>query len=247
MIFNVFTLFPEVFKGYIESSILGKAISAGTIAVNLINIRDFATDKHRTCDDYTYGGGPGMVLKPEPLSRAIESIDWSGKRIVYLTPSGRLFNQALAGEFASMPEIVLVCGKYEGIDQRIIDHYVTDEVSIGDYVLNSGEIACQVIIDSVARLVPGVIKTESLEVESFRRGGLLEYPQYTRPVDFLGMNVPEILISGHHKKIEEWRLRMSLAKTLKYRPDLLGKLELTIAEKSILEEIKIEGENNGSC
>ncbi len=247
MIFNVFTLFPEVFKGYIESSILGKAISAGTIAVNLINIRDFATDKHRTCDDYTYGGGPGMVLKPEPLSRAIESIEWSGKRIVYLTPSGRLFNQALAEEFASIPEIVLVCGKYEGIDQRIIDHYVTDEVSIGDYVLNSGEIACQVVIDSVARLVPGVIKTESLEEESFRRGGLLEYPQYTRPVDFLGMNVPEILISGHHKKIEEWRLRMSLAKTLKYRPDLLGKLELTLAEKSILEEIKIEGENNGSC
>jgi tRNA (guanine37-N1)-methyltransferase len=244
LIFDVLTLFPEIFKGYLESSIIGKAISAGTIKVNLINIRDFSTDKHRTCDDYTYGGGPGMVLKPEPLSRALESIEWKGKRVLYLTPSGRLFNQALAEEIASLDEIVLISGKYEGIDQRIIDYYVTDEISIGDYVLNSGEIACQVIIDSVSRLVDGVIKEESLLEESFR-GGLLEYPQYTRPVEFLGMSVPEILISGHHKKIEEWRLRMSLSKTYKFRPDLLSKLQLSAVEKTILDEIK--GEDNGSC
>jgi tRNA (guanine37-N1)-methyltransferase len=246
LIFHVLTLFPEVFKGFLESSILGKAISAGTITVNLVNIRDFAIDKHRTCDDGTYGGGPGMVLKPEPLSRCIESIEWKGKTVVYPTPSGRLYNQDYASRLATLNELILICGKYEGIDQRIIDHYVTDEISIGDYVLNSGEIAAQVVIDSVVRLISGVITEESLDEESFRKG-LLEYPHYTRPQEFMGMSVPEILISGHHKKIQEWRFRMSLAKTLRMRPDLIEKLQLVPEEKKILEEIKAKGEYDGSC
>jgi tRNA (guanine37-N1)-methyltransferase len=242
--FNVLTLFPEVFKGYLESSILGKTISRGIITVRLINIRDFAFDKHRTCDDYTYGGGPGMVLKPEPLSLALESIACKGKRAIYLTPAGKLFDQRRAEELSKEDELILICGKYEGIDQRIIDYYVTDEISIGDYVLGSGEVAAQVIIDSVSRLIDGIISEESLIDESHVKG-LLEYPQYTRPKTFLGMEVPEILISGHHAKIKEWRLRKSLEKTLKYRPDLIEKLQLNAEENTTLQEIISEGENNG--
>jgi tRNA (guanine37-N1)-methyltransferase len=244
LIFYVLTLFPETFTGYLNSSILGKAISGNLLTVELINIRDFARDKHHTCDDYTYGGGPGMVLKPEPLSAALKNVGKAGKRIVYLTPSGRLFNQTYAEELALEKEIVLICGRYEAIDQRIIDYYVNDEISLGDYILSSGEIAAMVMIDVVSRLIPGVINRESLEEESFKRG-LLEYPQYTRPERFLGLDVPEILLSGHHENIRKWRLKKSLEKTLHYRPELLKKKDLTEEEKEFLEMLQREGDNNG--
>lgn len=236
LIFYVITLFPEIFSGYVNSSILEKAITRDLLAVKLINIRDFAFDKHRTCDDYTYGGGPGMILKPEPLSYALESVKPEGKRVIYLSPSGRLFNQGCAEELSTQKELILICGRYEGVDQRIIDYYVDDEISLGDYVLGSGEIAAMVLIDTVSRLIPGVINKESLNEESFR-GNLLEYPHYTRPKEFLNMPVPDILVSGHHERIREWRLRKSLQKTLKNRPDLLEKIELTEEMKKLLKEI----------
>ena len=235
MTFYVLTLFTEIFSGYVSSSILKKAITKNLLDVKLIDIRDFALDKHRTCDDYTYGGGPGMILKPEPLSLALESIKPEGKRIIYLTPSGTLFKQKCAEELSKLNDIVLICGRYEGIDQRIIDHYVDDEISLGDYVLGSGEIAAMVLIDTVSRLIPGVINGESLNEESFIQN-LLEYPQYTRPKDFLSMSVPEILLSGHHAKIQKWRLKKSLEKTLKYRPELLNEIELTEEMKKLLNE-----------
>lgn len=222
-----------------SSSILGKALDAGKLHVDLTDIRDFARDKHRNCDDGTYGGGAGMVLKPEPLAAALDSLAPSGKRIIYLTPSGRLYNQALAEELSQEQEVIIICGRYEGIDQRIIDLYVTDEISVGDYILSSGETAAKIIIDSVSRLIEGVINQESLEEESFA-SGLLEYPQYTRPQDFRGQRVPEILLTGHHENIRKWRLKKSLKKTLKVRPDLFKQIQLSEEEKKLLEEIITE-------
>jgi tRNA (guanine37-N1)-methyltransferase len=223
--FTVLTLFPESFSGYIETSILARAIERELIRIKLINIRDFAFDKHRKCDDSPYGGGPGMIFKPEPLSRAIESTGNTAGRVIYLTPAGKIFNQRYAQDIAQEKEVVLICGKYEGIDQRIIDQYVTDELSIGDYILSSGEIAAKVVIDTVSRLISGVIKEESLVEESFNMG-ILEYPQYTRPQVFNGREVPEILTQGHHAKIQEWRLIKGIEKTLKNRPELLKRDDL---------------------
>jgi len=199
---------------------MAKAVARGIIRYQVVDIRDFAVDRHRTCDDYPYGGGPGMILKPEPLAEALDSVDARGKRVVYPTPSGRLFGTAYAAELAKEDELVCICGRYEGIDQRIIDLYVTDEVSLGDYVISSGELAGLVIIDAVYRLIEGVIRKESLEEESFS-GGLLEYPQYTRPEEFRGMRVPEVLLSGHHAHIMQWKKEKSLEKTMMNRPDLL--------------------------
>ncbi len=238
MIFYVLTLFPEFFRGFLESSILFRAISKGLLKVEIINIRDFATDKHRTCDDYTFGGGPGMVLKPEPLGNALESINAKDKHVIYLSPSGKLFNENLAYNLSKKEAVVLICGRYEGIDQRIIDLYVDEEVSVGDYILSGGEIAAEVVIDATARLVKGVINSVSLEEESLV-GGLLEYPQYTRPREFKGVKVPEILLSGNHKEIEKWRLRKSIEKTLARRPELLEKYKKKISDKKI---IKLIGE-----
>ena len=198
-----------------------KAVERGLIDVQFVNIRDFALDKHKTCDDIPYGGGAGMVLKPEPLAAALDSVGAGQKRTLYPTPSGRLFTQAAATELAGEEELIFICGRYEGIDQRIIDEYVDDEISIGDYVLSSGEIASLVIIDAVYRLREGVIKARSLEEESFS-DGLLEYPQYTRPEVFRDRKVPEVLLSGHHKNIEAWRREQSVEKTKRLRPDLLG-------------------------
>lgn len=220
MIFYILTLFPETFDGYLKSSIIKRAISQKQIEVRIINIRDFAFDKHRQCDDSTYGGGPGMLLKPEPLANALESIDAKNKRVVYLTPSGKLFNQEYAKGLVKEREIVFICGHYEGIDQRIIDIYVSDEISLGDYILFSGEVGSMVLIDTISRLVKGVIKEESVFEESFEKG-LLEYPQYTRPSDFKGMKVPEVLLSGNHAEIENWRKKKSIEKTKKNRPELL--------------------------
>ena len=220
MKFHVLTLFPEIPRAFFESSIMAKAVEKEIIAYDLVNIREFAFDKHKTCDDSPYGGGAGMLMLPEPLDRALESVKAYKKRVIYVTPSGKPFTQKLARELSKEEELVFICGRYEGIDQRIIDAWVDDEVSIGDYVLSSGEVAATVMIDAIYRLVEGVISSESLEEESFSTG-LLEYPQYTRPEVYKGMKVPEVLLSGHHENIRKWRLERQLAKTLAYRPDLI--------------------------
>lgn len=269
---TVLSLFPEILRGFFESSIMAKAVERGLMSYELVNIRDFAADKHRKCDDLTFGGGAGMLMLPGPLSGALESVGArakgeaagvtsgcaaSAKRVVYVTPSGRLFNQAMAADFSREEELVLICGRYEGIDQRVIDRYVTDEVSIGDYVLSSGEVAALVLVDAVYRLVPGVISGESLRDESFsvaeeeKAGaggikpqpalGLLEYPQYTRPATYDSMPVPEVLTSGHHANIVRWRLRESLKKTLAYRPELLAAETLPPDVRKLLSEIITEG------
>jgi tRNA (guanine37-N1)-methyltransferase len=218
--FTVLSLFPDILKGFFDDSIMSRAVNRGLVDYELVNIRDYAYDKHRVCDDSPYGGGAGMVLKPEPLSRALDAAGAGGKRVVFPTPSGRPFTQRLAEELADEDELVFICGRYEGIDQRVIDLYVDDEISIGDYVISSGEIATLVIVDAVYRLLGGVITRDSLEEESFTQP-LLEYPHYTRPEEFRGLRVPEILLGGHHANIKAWRLRKRVEKTLMNRPDLL--------------------------
>jgi len=244
---TILSLFPEILRGFFESSIMAKAAERGIISYKLVDIRNYATDKHRKCDDEVFGGGAGMLMLPGPLSHALADAGAPDKRTVYMTPSGRLLNQALAEELSGEDELVIICGRYEGIDQRIIDSYVSDEVSIGDYVLSSGEIAALVLVDSVYRLIPGVISGESLAEESFgtaqgsAHGSLLEYPQYTRPAVYDSMRVPEVLTSGHHAKIERWRLRERIRKTLAYRPELLAGDVLTDEVRKLLCEILTEG------
>jgi tRNA (guanine37-N1)-methyltransferase len=219
---DVLTLFPEIPKVYFETSILGKTVEKGLVVPNMVNVRDFAFDKHKTCDDAPYGGGAGMVMLAEPLDLALRSVDAWHKRVVYLSPSGRPFSQDLARELSREESLVFVCGRYEGIDQRIIDFWVDDEVSIGDYVLSSGELAACVVIDAVYRLLEGAITPESLDEESFT-DGLLEYPQYTRPEAWHDAEVPEVLLSGNHEEIRKWRLEQRLKKTLARRPDLVDR------------------------
>jgi len=227
MKYTVLTLFPEITDAYFANSIMAKALNRGIIEYQAINIRDFATDKHKTCDDAPYGGGPGMLMLPEPLDLALKDAlagsETAGKpRVIYLSPSGRPFNQELARELAAEKELILICGRYEGIDQRIIDRYVDDEISVGDYVLSSGEVAALAIIDATYRLVDDVICADSLTEESFS-DGLLEYPQFTRPEVFDTIKVPEVLLSGHHEQIRLWRLEQRVGKTLRQRPDLIQK------------------------
>jgi tRNA (guanine37-N1)-methyltransferase len=233
--YTVLSLFPEIIDAFVQSSIMAKAIDRGLVEYMSINIRDFAFDKHRACDDAPYGGGAGMLMLAEPLGRALESVGVRnrfeaqtapapGKRVVYLSPSGRCFTQNLAKELAAETELVLLCGRYEGIDQRIIDAYIDEEISIGDYVLSSGEAAAVVVIDATYRLVEQVISPSSLEEESFA-DGLLEYPQWTRPEIYGTLKVPEILLSGHHENIRRWRLRKRVEKTLMVRDDLIGQGE----------------------
>ena len=231
MKFTVLTLFPEIVESFFKSSIMEKAVEKGIIQYELINIRDFAYDRHRTCDDAPYGGGAGMVLKAEPLAEALDSVNAGNKKTIFPTPSGIKYTQGLAEELAQEKEIVLICGRYEGIDQRIIDLYVDNEVCIGDYVISSGEIASLVVIDSIYRLCDGVITKESLEEESFQ-DALLEYPHYTRPETFRGIQVPDILLSGHHANIEKWRQEKRFEKTKKNRPDLLNSKILSDEAKS---------------
>ena len=252
MKYTVLTLFPEILDAFFSNSIMAKAIKQGIIEYKAVNIRDFAQDRHKTCDDAPYGGGPGMLMLAEPLDLAIKSVlDGADakSRVIYLSPSGRLFNQKLAHELAAEKELILICGRYEGIDQRIIDRYVDDEISIGDYVLSSGETAALAIIDATYRLVENVICADSLSEESFS-GGLLEYPQFTRPEIFDTIKVPEVLLSGHHEKIRLWRLEKRVEKTLKQRPDLIQRgRELGIFNDEINSTIerltdRLEGEKN---
>ncbi len=216
---KILSLFPEIIDSFFKSSIMAKAVEKGLVEYSVINIRDFAEDRHKTCDDAPYGGGAGMVLKPGPLAEALDSVSGSLKRVIYPSPSGIKFNQKQAERLAGYDELVFICGRYEGIDQRIIDMYVDEEISIGDYVISSGEISTLVIIDSIYRLLEGVISSESLLEESFT-DGLLEYPHYTRPSEFRGLQVPEVLLSGNHAKINEWRMSKRIRKTRENRPDI---------------------------
>lgn len=242
MIVEILTLFPEMFSGVAGSSILARAQEAGLLSLRVRDIRDYTTDKHRVADDAPYGGGPGMVMKPEPIAAAFDAVagDHLGValRRVYLSPEGRPWSQRLAEEYATLPGVVLLCGHYEGIDERIRHLFIDDEVSLGDFVLTGGEIPAMAVLDSVARLLPGVLgNEESLVSESFGQLGLLDYPHYTRPPEFRGLAVPDTLLSGHHKRIEEWRRFEALRRTMARRPDLLTeetRARLTPAERALL-------------
>ena len=244
MQFEVFTLLPEVFPSYLETSILKRARENGLIEVRLHNIRDYSKDKHHTTDDTPYGGGGGMVMKPEPVFDAVESIlgPFDDVRretpIILLTPQGRVFNQTIAKELSQHPRIALLCGRYEGVDERIREHLVTDEISIGDYVLTGGEIPALILIDAVSRLLPGVLGDPTGAEDDSHASGLLEYPHYTRPPEFRGWKVPDILLSGDHGKIDKWRREQSLSRTFKKRPEMLEKTDLTKDDLKILEELK---------
>ncbi len=237
---TILTLFPGLFQGFLESSILARAIERGLVTVRLVDIRDYAPDRHHVCDDAAYGGGPGMVMKPEPIASAIEANRAPGSRVVYLTPAGRPFTQETAAALAKEQDFLLLCGRYEGVDQRVIDAFVSDEISVGDYVLSGGEVAAMAVVDASARLVPGVIAGESLEEESFA-GGLLEYPHYTRPEVFRGTRVPEVLLSGHHEMIRRWRLARSIEKTMRFRPELLQAEGLPDEVQELAQEMKKQG------
>jgi tRNA (guanine37-N1)-methyltransferase len=236
MQFDVFTLLPEIFPPYLDSSILQRARQRGLIDVRIHNIRDYTHDKHHTTDDTPYGGGGGMVMKPEPMFEAVESIlgPESGVPVILLTPQGRVFNQSLAQELARHKKIILICGRYEGVDERIRQHLATDEISIGDYVLTGGEIPALILIDAISRLLPDVLGDPTGAEDDSHSNGLLEYPHYTRPPEFRGESVPDILMSGDHAKIAKWRREQSLLRTLKRRPDLLEKAELSKEDKKFL-------------
>lgn len=240
MNFYVMTLFPELIENVAKESILGRAVNAGLISVTAVNFRAYSKDKHRHVDDYTYGGGAGMLIKPEPVYDCYEDISQKighPCRVVYLTPGGRVFTEEMAEELSKEEDLILLCGHYEGIDERVIDEIVTDQISIGDYVLTGGELPALVLLDAVSRLVPGVLSAGSAETESFS-DGLLEYPQYTRPEVWHDVRVPEILISGDHRKVDRWRREESLKKTLKNRPDLLRTADLTKEDKAFLKTLK---------
>ena len=243
MNFHVLTLFPEMIEQGMHTSIIGRAIANGYLSINAINIRDFAFNKHQKVDDYPYGGGAGMLMQAEPVYLAYESIQEKlgyRPRVVYLTPQGSVFHQQMAREMAQEKDLVFLCGHYEGIDERVLDEIVTDYVSIGDYVLTGGELPAMVMMDSISRMVPGVLSNqESGETESFA-GNLLEYPQYSRPEEWHGQKVPSVLMSGHHANIEAWRREQSILRTAKRRPDLLKKADLTNKEWSQVRQWKKE-------
>ena len=227
MKFHIMTLFPDIFKSYMNESIMKRAIEKGSIEVYIYNIRDFSNNKHKKVDDYPFGGGAGMLMTPQPIydtyMHIVNTHSIKDPRVIYLTPKGKVHSQEIAKDMSLNYDIILLCGHYEGIDQRIIDLIVTDEISIGDYVLTGGELPALILIDSISRLIPGVLsQNESFEEESFK-DNLLEYPHYTRPREFMGMKVPDVLLSGNHKKIEQWRYDESIKITKKRRPDLYKK------------------------
>ena len=240
---DVLTLFPEMLEGMLTSSIMKRAAENDHFTYQLINFRDFSTNKHKKVDDYPYGGGAGMILTPQPIFDAVEYAKenrTTKPRVILMCPQGESYNQKKAEEFAQEEHLIIICGHYEGYDERIREYLVTDEISIGDYVITSGEIGAMVVIDSVVRLLPGVLgNKQSSQYDSFSTG-LLEHPHYTRPANFRGMEVPQILLEGHHAKIERWRMKESLRRTLTRRPDLLESMQLTEEQEKLLEEIKLE-------
>ena len=241
MRFHVMTLFPDMVSGGLRTSITGRAIENHIFELNIVNIRDYSRDKHKHVDDYPYGGGAGMVMQPGPVYDCYQDIvkDMDKKpRVIYMTPQGKVFSQAIAEELSKEEELIFLCGHYEGIDERVLEEIVTDELSIGDYVLTGGELPAMVMIDSISRLIPGVLNNDdSAEYDSFQ-DGLLEYPQYTRPETFMDKKVPSVLLSGHHGNIEKWRREQSLKRTLIRRPELLEKAELSKDDKKTLEKLR---------
>lgn len=238
MKFDVLTLFPEMFEP-LKQSIIKRATESEIISVNLVNIRDFSENKHNKVDDTPYGGGAGMLMKPDVVDRAYESVKSEKSKVIYLSPQGKTLNQKIVKDLSQEEHLILLCGHYEGIDQRVIDKIVDEEISIGDYVLTGGEIPAMVLIDSVSRYIDGVISNESTDEESFSNG-CLEYPQYTRPEVFDGMKVPDVLISGHHENIRKWRRLKSLENTFRKRPDMLENIVLTDKEKDYIQSLKKE-------
>lgn len=256
MQFEVFTLLPEVFPPYLESSILKRATQRGLIDVRVHNIRDYTRDKHHTTDDTPYGGGGGMVMKPEPVFEAIETVLGLGSHlpppepvstipIILLTPQGRVFDQRIAEELSGHERIALLCGRYEGVDERIREHLLTDEISIGDYVLTGGELPALMMIDAVSRLLPGVLGDPTGAEDDSHSMGLLEYPHYTKPSEYRGWKVPDILLSGNHAKIDQWRREQALLRTKNKRPDMLDKAELSDKDKKFIQGLrsKVEGQD----
>lgn len=241
MNFHILTLFPEMIEQGMHTSIIGRAIAGGYLSINAVNIRDYAFNKHQKVDDYPYGGGAGMLMQAEPVYLSYEAIKEKigyRPRVVYLTPQGKVFHQEMAKELAKERDLVFLCGHYEGIDERVLDEIVTDYVSIGDYVLTGGELPAMVMMDSISRMVPGVLSNqESGETESFA-GNLLEYPQYSRPEEWHGQKVPPVLLSGHHANIEAWRREQSVMRTAKRRPDLLKKADLTNKEWNYVRQLR---------
>lgn len=246
MHFDIFSIFPEAFDSYLNTSILKRAQESGILQVSTHNIRDWATDKHHTTDDTTYGGGGGMVMKPEPVFSAVEDI--LGKTpdcpIILLSPQGRLFTQEIAFELTHNNHLALVCGRYESVDERIRQHLVTDSLSIGDYVLTGGELPAMVVIDAITRLLPGVLGDPSAPMKDSHASGLLEHPHYTRPPEFRGWDIPEVLLSGNHAAIARWRRRESLRRTLENRPDLLSAAKLSQEDLAYLKTLGFEPQDN---
>ena len=238
MKFDVLTLFPEMFEP-LKQSIIKRAVEKNLIDINLINIRDFSEDKHNKVDDTPYGGGAGMLMKADVVDRAYNSVKSENAKVIYLTPQGKTLNQGIVRDLSKQEHLILLCGHYEGIDQRVLDKIVDEEISIGDYVLTGGELPAMVLIDSVSRYVDGVLSDESTDEESFSNG-LLEYPQYTRPEVFNDVKVPDVLISGHHENIRKWRRERSLENTFKKRPEMLENIVLTKNEKDYIEKLKKE-------
>jgi tRNA (guanine37-N1)-methyltransferase len=241
---QILTIFPRIFDTFLTYGNPARAVEARLLKVETVDLRDFTEDRHRSTDDYPYGGGTGMVMKPEPIVRAIRHLKGSATsaKVVLMTPQGRLFNHAMAEDLAALNNIVIVCGRYEGLDERV-RFFVDDEISVGDYVLSGGETAAMILVDTVSRLIPGVLGADShIEGESFYEG-LLEYPQYTRPRVFEGMEVPAVLLEGHHEKIRRWRKKQALARTLARRPDLLRGKVLDAEEAELLEEIRLESQS----
>jgi tRNA (guanine37-N1)-methyltransferase len=236
---DILTLFPEMFQGTFSSGVIGRAVERGLVGISLHNFREQAHDRHHTVDDYPYGGGAGMVLKPGPIFETVEMIKGeSDIPVILLSPAGRLFTQRVAEDFARYSRMIIICGRYEGVDERVAEHLATDEISIGDYVLTGGEPAAVVVVDAVVRLLPGVLGSKLSPLEDSHVAGLLEYPQYTRPPDYRGWPVPEILLSGNHGQIEAWRREQSIRRTAGRRPDLLGKVKLSPEEKKLLEKLR---------
>jgi tRNA (guanine37-N1)-methyltransferase len=249
MHFDILTLFPAMFEGPFGESIIRRAVEAGRISIAVHNIRDYAPGKHRVTDDTPYGGGGGMIMKPEPIFNAVEAIlgdaapQQAGEGappppVILLSPQGRLFGLQVARELASRPRLVLICGRYEGVDERVRQYLCTDEISIGDYVLSGGELAAMVVVDAVTRLLPGVLGDPAAPYEDSHVGGLLEYPHYTRPAEYRGHEVPPVLLSGHHAELARWRRRESLRRTFLRRPDLLARADLSEADRAFVRRLE---------